>query len=123
MTTRYYIRLPDGARARGGDPSLAFTAQSGPGFAEQLQDALRNDSLFERWRAKQEEPDEVDPALGATDPDATVHGEQDDLHIDLIVNTGISGNVLKQRLRLLAGSGWELRDVTASHVKNPPYVP
>ncbi|MDQ3205042.1 MAG: hypothetical protein M3Q40_00690 [Pseudomonadota bacterium] len=123
MTTRYYIRLPDGSLARGADPSLSFTAQSGPGLAEELQDALRSDRLFERWRAKQEEPDEVDPALGETDPHAEVHGEQDDLHIDLIVNTDISGNVLKQRLRLLAGSGWELRDVTSSTVKTTPYVP
>ena len=39
--------------------------------------------------------------------------------VDLINNhggraTGIPGTVLKQRLRLLAGSGWELRDVTAA---------
>ncbi|MBW3550188.1 MAG: hypothetical protein KY442_04985 [Proteobacteria bacterium] len=123
MATRYYIRLPDGARARGADPSLSFRAQSGPGFAEELQDALRSDALFERWRMKQDEPDEVDPALGATDPAATVHGEQDDLHIDLIVTSAIPGNILKQRLRLLAGSGWELRDVTSSEVAQPPYVP
>ena len=114
MATRYYITLPDGSRARGSDPDLSFTAQSGPGFAAELQDALRSDRLFERWRMKQDEPDEVDPALGATDPAATVHGEQDDLHIDLVVTSTIPGTVLKQRLRLLAGSAWELRDVTAA---------
>ena len=114
MATRYYITLPDGARARGADPALSFTAQSGPGFAEELQDALRTDRLFERWRMSQDDPDEVDPSLGATDPQATVHGEQDSLHIDLVVTTDIPGTVLKQRLRLLAGSAWELRDVTAA---------
>ena len=114
MATRYYISLPDGARARGSDPALSFTAHSAEGFAEQLQSALRSDGLFERWRKLQPEPDEVDAALGVTDPGATVEGKQDDLHIDLVVTTGIPGTVLKQRLRLLAGSGWELRDVTAA---------
>ncbi|MFD0740278.1 hypothetical protein ACFQZQ_13420 [Lysobacter koreensis] len=114
MATRYYISLPDGARARGTDPALSFTAQSGPGFAAELQDALRSDALFERWRGKQPEPDEVDRSLAATDPNAVVHGEQDDLHIDLVVTSTIPGTVLKQRLRLLAGSHWELRDVTAA---------
>lgn len=114
MATRYYLRLPDGARARGSDPELAFTAQGAQAFAEQLQAALREATLFERWRAKQDDPDDVDPALGATDPAAVVHGEQDDLTITLVATTTIPGTVLKQRLRLLAGSEWELRDVTAA---------
>lgn len=114
MPTRYYLRLPDGARARGTDPDLSFTAQGAETFAEQLQHALREATLFERWRAKQEDPDDVDPALGATDPAATVHGEQDDLTINLVATTSIPGTVLKQRLRLLAGTQWELRDVTAA---------
>ena len=114
MATRYYIRLPDGSRARGTTPSLSFTAQGAGGFAVQLQDALREPALFERWRLLQDEPDEVDPALGVTDPNAVVHGEQHDLHIDLQVTSSIPGHVLKQRLRLLAGSAWELRDVTAA---------
>jgi hypothetical protein len=62
----------------------------------------------------QEDPDEVDPALGATDPDASVHGQQQDLHVNLVVTSSIPGTVLKHRLRLLAGSHWELRDVTAA---------
>lgn len=114
MATRYHLRLPDGARARGSDPDLSFSAQGAQAFAEQLQAALREDALFERWRAKQDDPDDVDPALGATDPGAVVHGEQDDLTIRLIATTSIPGTVLKQRLRLLAGSEWELRDVTAA---------
>jgi len=114
MATRYYITLPDLARARGSDPNLAFTAHGAEEFAAQLEEALRNDTLFERWRALQEDPDGVDPAFGATDPAATVHGQQDDLHVDLVVTSSIPGNVLKHRLRLLAGSGWELRDVTAA---------
>ncbi|HEX2083996.1 MAG TPA: hypothetical protein VHF86_11015 [Xanthomonadaceae bacterium] len=112
--TRYYLSLPDPSRARGGDPAYAFSAQGAEGFAAQLQDALRSDALFERWRAAQEDPDAVDPALGVTDPAATVQGQQDDLHVDLIATTSIPGSVLRHRMRLLAGSGWELRDVTAA---------
>lgn len=114
MATRYYLSLPDAAKARGATPELSFTAQGADGFAEQLQTALRNDGLFERWRKLQPEPDEVDAALGVTDPDATVEGKQDDLHVDLVVTTRLPGAVFKHRLRLLAGSGWELRDVTAA---------
>lgn len=114
MATRYYLSLPDGARARGNTPDLSFTAQSAEGFAEQLQAALRSDTLFERWRRLQPDPDAVDPAFGATDPNATVQGKQNHLRIDLVVTTSIPGSVFKQRLRLLAGSGWELRDVSAA---------
>ena len=109
---RYYITLPDPSKARGKDLSLSFTAHGAEGFAEQLQTALTGAGLFERWRAKQEDPDEVNDAMAATDPRATVSGTQNDLHIDLVVNTVLPGEVLRQRLRLLAGSGWQLRDVT-----------
>jgi hypothetical protein len=114
MATRYYISLPDAQRARGPDPGLAFTAVSAEGFAEQLQAALRETALFERWRAMQDDPDAVDPSLGAVDRQASVQGAQKDLHVDLVVTSSISGNVLKHRLRLLAGSAWELRDVTSA---------
>ena len=39
MSTRYYIRLPDPATARGDDPDLAFRAHGAEAFAEELQDA------------------------------------------------------------------------------------
>jgi hypothetical protein len=114
MATRYYISLPNPALARGSDATLAFSAHGAEEFAAQLQDALRTTSLFERWRKRQDDPDGVDPSYGAVDPDASVHGQQDDLHVMLVVTSVIPGNVLKHRLRLLAGSGWELRDVTAA---------
>jgi hypothetical protein len=114
MATRYYISLPDPARARGSDPALAFDAHGADEFAAQLQEALRTTSLFERWRRQQDDPDEIDPSLGATDPNAVVHGQQDDLHVVLIVTSAIPGSVFKHRLRMLAGSGWELRDVSAA---------
>lgn len=114
MATRYYLSLPDPARARGSDPALSFSAHGAEEFAAQLQDALRTPVLFERWRMRQEDPDGVDPSYGATDAGAVVHGQQDGLHVLLMVTSTIPGNVLKHRLRLLAGSGWELRDVTAA---------
>lgn len=114
MPTRYYISLPDPARARGNDASLAFSAQGADALSAELVEALRGDGLFQRWRTKQEEPDEVDPALGATDPQATVTGQQDHLHIDMVVTTSLGSSVLRHRLGLLAGNGWQLRDVTAA---------
>ncbi|MEO6264879.1 MAG: hypothetical protein ABIO58_08000 [Luteimonas sp.] len=114
MPTRYYLSLPDPDRARGSDAAFAFHAQGAEAFAQELQDALRSDALFQRWRAAQDDPDAVDPALGATDPAAIVSGKQHDLHIDLVATTSIPGSVFKQRLRLLAGSGWTLTDVIAA---------
>lgn len=114
MPTRYYVSLPDPHKARGSDSDFAFTAQGAEAFAAQLQDALRNDTFHERWRKAQEDPEGVDPSLGATDPAATVQGKQDDLHIDLAITTSLPGTVFKHRMRLLAGGGWELRDVTAA---------
>jgi hypothetical protein len=108
---RYYITLPNPSTARGSDPALSFTAHGADEFAEQLKSALTGTGLFDRWRAKQEDPDDVPDAMATTDPAATVRGEQSDLRIDLIVTTTLPSEVLRQRLRLLAGSGWQLRDV------------
>jgi hypothetical protein len=112
MSTRFYLSIPDpGALRAAGD--FAFHSRGAEGLAEELQAALRDDALFQRWRATQDDPDAVDPSLGATDPAATVGGEQHDLKIDLIAITSIPGAILKHRLRLLAGNGWQLRDVSA----------
>lgn len=111
MPVQYSISLPDPAKARGSDPHLSFTANGADAFAEQLQEALRTPVLFERWRDRQHDPDEVDPVLGATDPAAAVTGHQSDLRIDLVAITSLPGEVFKQRMRLLAGTHWELRNV------------
>lgn len=113
MATRFYLSIPDPAALRSAG-EFAFRSQGADGLAEELQAALRDDAFFQRWRAAQDDPEEVDPALGATDPAATVRGEQHDLKIDLIAITSIPGTILKHRLRLLAGSGWQLRDVSAA---------
>jgi hypothetical protein len=113
MASRYHIILPDPERTRASG-EFAFVSQGPDGFAAELQDALRGTGLFERWRATQEDPDEVDPSLGVTDPTATVTGHQDRLQIGLTAVTSLPGEVFKHRLRLLAGSSWQLRDVSAA---------
>lgn len=114
MAIRYYLRLSDPALARGSVPSLAFHSDSAAGLAEELEAALRTPALFERWKAMQDGPDDVDAALGVTDPSASVVGEQSDLSILLEATTSLPGGVFKHRLRLLAGSHWELQDVRAA---------
>ncbi len=113
MATRFHLSIPD-TRVLDTVGAFAFRARGAEGLAGELQAALREDVLFQHWRASLDDPDAVDPALGATDPAATVRGEQADLHIDLVATTTLTGAVLKHRLRLLAGSGWQLRDVTAA---------
>ena len=38
----------------------------------------------------------------------------DSLHVALVVTTSLPSAVMRQRLDLLAGSNWQLRDVTAA---------
>ena len=70
--SQYFISLPDPSKAHGNDADLSFRSQSAGGFAEELEAALRTTGLFDRWRAKQPDPDAVEPQWGATDPNATV---------------------------------------------------
>ncbi len=114
MSIRYYFLLADKDDQGDADPAFAFHSQGAEGLAQELEEALRSDALFQRWRARQDEPDDVDPALGVTDPQAKVVGHRRNLQTELIVTTSIPGNILKQRLRLLAGSDWTLRDVTSA---------
>jgi hypothetical protein len=114
MPQRYHLTLADPAQARGADPALSFRARSADGFAQELEAALRTPVLFDAWRAQQEDPDAIDEALGAVDAQARVTGEQRHLKIDLVATTSLPGSVLRHRLRLLAGSGWALHDVTSA---------
>lgn len=118
MALRYYITLPDPARARGEDAALAFTAHGADAFAQQLGEALREDGLFKRWvDAREVDESEDDPEaaeFAGTDPGARVEGRDKSGQVELIVTTALPGNVLRHRLRLLAGTGWQLRDVTGA---------
>lgn len=111
LRSHYYLSIADLAHARGPVPSLSYDG-AGPGdLAAALQEALRTPSLFERWRAMQDEPDEVDAALGATDPAATVSAQVHDLRIDVDLITDLPMSIVRQRLNLLIGSSWQLRDM------------
>ena len=114
MRTKYFLRLPDPAKAHGSEPALAFKMSGADGMAEELEQALRGTKLFDRWRNMQEDPDAVDPGMAAIDPQATVTGQQHDLAVELVVTTDLPGAVFKHRLRLLAGNAWEMRDVRAA---------
>jgi hypothetical protein len=108
---RFYIAIADFARAHGEAPELRFEGVSPEALAEAVQAALRTPVLFERWRQRQPDPDEVDPALGVIDLHAGVDAEQADLHVELRITTALPMRVLRHRLNLLIGSSWTLRDV------------
>ncbi|HWG10002.1 MAG TPA: hypothetical protein VN693_00680 [Rhodanobacteraceae bacterium] len=111
---RYYFTVDNLAAARGPDPDLAFQGSSPQGFADALQQALRENVLFQRWRAKQPDPDEVDDSLAPVDPNATVTAHQDDLHANVEVVTSLPHSILRHRLSILIGQHWKLRDVRAA---------
>src|SRR5690242_18820245 len=108
---RYYLTVDDLGQARGPDPDLSFHGSSPQSFAEALQAALRERGLFQRWRERQPEPDDVDESLAPVDPNATVKAEQDDLHADVEVVTSLAHSIVPHRLDLLVGHHWKLRDV------------
>jgi hypothetical protein len=108
---RFYLSIADFEHARGQDPELRFDGASPEALAEAISVALRTPVLFERWRQRQPDPDEVDPTLGVIDIHAMVQAEQADLHVDVRITTTLPMRVLRQRLNLLIGPSWVLRDV------------
>ncbi len=110
----FYLVIPDLAQARGKIQALSFDGTSAESFAGELQAALREPSLIQRWRAMQPDPDAIDEGLGACDPQANVVAQQSDLHINAQVTTTLSYALLKHRLGLLIGAHWTLRDVHAA---------
>ena len=110
---RYFITIANLAKAHGPDPDLSFQGSSPQSFADALQGALRQPVLFQRWKARQPDPDDVDQSLAPVDPAATVTAELDDLHTDVQVVTRLTHAVLRHRLFILIGPNWQLRDVAA----------
>ncbi|MGH8126072.1 MAG: hypothetical protein ACREPK_09535 [Rhodanobacteraceae bacterium] len=111
---RYYLTIANLAKARGPDPDLSFQGSSPTGFATALQEALRQPILFQHWKARQPDPDEVDQSLAPVDANATVTAKLDDLHTDVQVLTTLTHFVLRHRLFILIGPNWQLRDVAAA---------
>jgi hypothetical protein len=110
----YFLSIDDLSKARGEAVELSFTGGSAESFAQSLQGALREPTLWQRWRSMQPDPDAVDPASGACDPQATVTARQSDLHTDIEVVSVLPHAILKHRLTLLAGRAWRLHDVRAA---------
>jgi hypothetical protein len=113
-TQRYYLSIDNLAKARGQINELSFQGNSPDSFAALLQAALREPTLWQRWRAMQPDPDAIDPSLGVSDPAATVTAAQSDLHADIVVTTALPHAILKHRLSLLVGAHWSLRDVKSA---------
>jgi hypothetical protein len=111
IRSHYYLSIADLAHARGAEPSLSYDGAGPDDFAAALQNAVRTPELFERWRAMQDDPDEVDSALGVTDPAATVSARVSDLRIDVDLVTELPMSIVRQRLNLLIGPNWQLRDM------------
>lgn len=114
MRNHYYFSIDDLASARGSDPQLAWDGANPADLAAAVQEALRTPALFERWRATQPEPDEVDTSLAVTDPGAEVKAAVADLRVDLELTTTLPMRVVRQRLNLLIGPHWQLRDMRAA---------
>ncbi len=109
----YYFTVRDLAQARGEIAELAFDGLSPETFALALQAALREPTLWQRWRDLQPDPEAIDPASGLVDPSALVVAHQADLHTDLEVTTVLPHSIIKHRLTLLVGHAWKLHDVRA----------
>ncbi|KAF1007104.1 MAG: hypothetical protein GAK28_02075 [Luteibacter sp.] len=109
MTT-YFLSVKDMSQAKGPDPELSFEGIGPEKLAADIGEAMRGDSLFQRWRAKQPEPDEVDPSLGVTDPGARATGELSNDRTDVKLTTSLPMRIVKHRLNLLIGNSWQLRD-------------
>ncbi|MEO6799686.1 MAG: hypothetical protein ABI178_07105 [Rhodanobacter sp.] len=111
---RYYLSIADLAHARGEDPRFSYDGAGPNDFAAALQQALRGDELFQRWRAAQPDPDAIDASLAAADPAAEVTAKVADLHTDVELTTSLPMSVVRHRLYLLIGSSWQLRDMRAA---------
>jgi hypothetical protein len=109
--THYYLRINDLAHARGAQPELTYDGAGPNDFAAAFQEALRSPMLFQRWRAMQPDPDEVDERLGVTDQLAKVMAKAVDLHSEVDVITDLPMSIVRQRLNWLIGANWQLHDV------------
>lgn len=107
----FLLRIDEPEHARGPDPELAFAGLTISSLASEVTAALRGPELFERWRALQDEPDEVDPGLAELDPKAEVSGRDEGSRHYLEISTSLPHALISHRLNLLIGPHWTLRDV------------
>ncbi|MCK9538137.1 hypothetical protein [Dokdonella sp.] len=112
IAQRFTFSIDDLVKARGESDELSFQGGSVESFAELFQGALREPTLWRRWRAMQPDPDEVDPASGASDPNAIVTAQQTDVHVTCEVISALPHAIIQHRLTLLIGKHWKLRNVS-----------
>ncbi|RUL74856.1 hypothetical protein [Dyella choica] len=113
MTSRshYYLQIKDLKHARGLELALSYDGAGPNDFAAALQEALRSPLLFQRWRAMQPDPEDVDERLGVTDQLASVSAKLVDLHTEVDVISSLPMSIIRQRLNWLIGANWQLHDV------------
>lgn len=113
MTHRshYYLQIEDLVHARGAEPALSYDGAGPNDFAAALQEALRSPLLFQRWRAMQPDPEDIDIRLCITDQLAHVSAKLVDLHTEVEVISDLPMSILRQRLNWLIGAAWQLHDV------------
>lgn len=111
IRSHYYLSVADLAHARGPVPALSYDGAGPNDLAAAVQNAMRSTELFERWRAMQDEPDDVDPTLGVVDPQATASARVSDLRTDMDLITELPMRIVRHRLNLLIGNSWQLRDM------------
>jgi hypothetical protein len=109
--SHYYLSIDDLAQAKGPVPALSYDGAGPDDLAAAVQEAMRTPVLFERWRAMQQHPDDVDPSMAVVDPAATVSARVDDLRIDVDLITDLPMSIVRHRLNLLIGHCWQLRDL------------
>ena len=109
---RFFLSIDDLSAARGDSSDLSFQGTSPDSVAAALTDALREPTLWKRWQNMQDDPDDVDHEMGASDPNATVEAELQGSHCRVRVVTTLPHAVLKHRLTLLVGRHWSLHDVS-----------
>ncbi|TAH46807.1 MAG: hypothetical protein EYC71_02770 [Gammaproteobacteria bacterium] len=109
---RYLISIADISASRGSIEQLSFHGDSPEFLARAFETALREPSLWERWRNLQDDPEAVDPTTGVIDPSATVNGSLEAQRSELVVITSLPHAIIKHRLDLLIGQHWKLRDVS-----------
>ena len=110
---RFFITIENLSAARGDSSELSFDGGSPEHLASVFQTVLREPVFWQRWRSVQDDPDEVDPGTGATDPTATVTASLESLRSEMIVTTTLTHAIVKHRLDLLIGRNWKLRDVSS----------
>ena len=110
---RYFITISDLAASRGTIPELRFDGVSPEHLARELEGALREPSLWQKWRDLQDDPDEVDPGTGVVDPQSAVSASLEAQRVEVIVTTSLPHAIVKHRLDLLIGQNWKLRDVSS----------